>query len=60
MSQKKKRIFTSAREVFETYFPDYSRKKKQVEVDGYSSISSDPTGKLAEEFAASLQKKATR
>ena len=60
MSRRRERTFASPREVVETYFPDYSRQKKSVQADRYSPPHPDSSGKLAEEFAASLRKKTDR
>jgi hypothetical protein len=58
MSQKRQRVFTSPREVFQTYFPKSTAKEDSARGEGYDSHRRDLVGKLAEDFAASLRKKA--
>ena len=60
MSQNKEKVFASPREVFQTYFPNKMNERESVPDEGYVSSSRDLVSKLAEEFAANLQKKSHR
>jgi len=57
MSPQRKKVFTSPRDVFETYFPNSADKKRICQTGPYDKPHSDVADRLAERFAASIAKK---
>ena len=58
MSHKKRKTFSSAREVFKTYLPKSAHERRVN--SGYGQIEDSRTSKLLEGFKSNLKKQARR
>jgi hypothetical protein len=56
MSAKEQKIFSTAREVIETYFPLYARKKQESSSEKQERVVDDLAVELAEQFKVNLQR----